>query len=233
MRDAVTVSATHTPIGKAYRVALNDTQTQALIGHAVSQSVSRAGHEAAEVEDCIIGAQLQQGATSGNISRQAVIRSGLPLTVAGMSVDRQCASGTIAIPGATKQLLHDGIDITVGGGVERVSLVQTDKMNLSRAADSWIKDYKPALYVSMLETTKTVASHFSISRKAQDNYALQSQQRTTAAQVAGKLDDKIVQMTAVMKVMARNTKEISDHEVTLTKDKGNRPCGAKQPADDA
>ena len=150
-----------------------------------------------------------------------------------MSVDRQCASGTIAIPGATKQLLHDGIDITVGGGVERVSLVQTDKMNLSRAADSWIKDYKPALYVSLLETTKTVASHFSISRKAQDNYALQSQQRTTTAQVAGKLDDKIVQMTTVMKVMARNTKEISDHEVTLTKDKGNRPCGAKQPADDA
>jgi len=223
MRDAVIVSTARTPIGKAYRGAFNDTQAQALIGHAVSHAVSRAGLEAAEVEDCIIGAALQQGATGGNIARQAVIRSGLPVTVAGMSVDRQCASGMMAIAVAAKQVLHDGIDIAVGGGVESVSLVQTDKMNLSRAADPWINAQKPALYMSMLETAETVANRYGISREAQDDYALQSQQRTAAAQAAGKLDDEIVPMTTVMKVMDRDTKQISDYEVTLSKDEGNRP----------
>jgi acetyl-CoA C-acetyltransferase len=221
MRDADIVSTARTPIGKAYRGAFNDTQAQALIGHAISHAVSRAGLEAAEVEDCIIGAALQQGATGGNIARQAVIRSGLP--VAGMSVDPQCASGMMAIAVAAKQVLHDGIDIAVGGGVESVSLVQTDKMNLSRAADPWIKAHKPALYMSMLETAETVANRYGISREAQDDYALQSQQRTATAQAAGKLDDEIVPMTTVMKVMDRDTKQISDYEVTLSKDEGNRP----------
>jgi acetyl-CoA C-acetyltransferase len=223
MRNAVIVSTARTPIGKAYRGAFNGTQAQALIGHAISHAVSRAGLEAAEVEDCIIGAALQQGATGGNIARQAVIRSGLPVTVAGMSVDRQCASGMMAIAVAAKQVLHDGIDIAVRGGVESVSLVQTDKMNLSRAADPWIEAHKPALHMSMLETAETVANRYGISREAQDDYALQSQQRTATAQAAGKLDDEIVPMTTVMKVMDRDTKQISDYEVTLSKDEGNRP----------
>ncbi|MEC8196724.1 MAG: acetyl-CoA C-acyltransferase, partial [Pseudomonadota bacterium] len=135
MRDALIVSTARTPIGKAYRGAFNNTQAQELIGHAVSHAVSRAGLEGHEVEDCIIGAALQQGATGGNIARQAVIRAGLPVTVAGMSLDRQCASGMMAIATAAKQVVHDGMDVAIGGGVESISLVQNDKMRMDRRVD--------------------------------------------------------------------------------------------------
>ncbi len=223
MRDAVIVSTARTPIGKAYRGAFNNTQAQELIGHAVHHAVTRAGLEGHEVQDVIIGAALQQGSTGGNIARQAVIRAGLPVTVAGMSLDRQCASGMMAIATAAKQVVHDGIDVAIGGGVESVSLVQTENMRMDRARDPWIKANKPALYMSMLETAEIVADRYGVSREDQDAYALQSQHRTAAAQDAGKFDDETVALSSTMGVMDRETKEISFKEVTLSRDEGNRP----------
>lgn len=223
MRDALIVSTARTPIGKAYRGAFNNTQAQELIGHAASHAVSRAGLEGHEVEDCIIGAALQQGATGGNIARQAVIRAGLPVTVAGMSLDRQCASGMMAIATAAKQVVHDGMDVAIGGGVESISLVQNDKMRMDRRVDPWIKEHKPALYMSMLETAEIVAARYGVTREDQDAYALQSQKRTAAAQAAGKFDDEIVPLTSTMGVMDKETKEVTFQEVTLEKDEGNRP----------
>ncbi|TCL08661.1 acetyl-CoA C-acetyltransferase [Shimia isoporae] len=223
MRDALIVSTARTPIGKAYRGAFNNTQAQELIGHAVSHAVSRAGLDGSEVQDCVIGAALQQGSTGGNIGRQAAIRAGLPVTVAGMSLDRQCASGMMAIATAAKQVVHDGMDVAIGGGVESISLVQNEKMRMDRAGDPWIKENKPALYMTMLETAEIVAERYGVSREDQDAYALQSQQRTAAAQEAGKFDDEIVPLTSTMGVMDKETKEISFHEVTLDKDEGNRP----------
>lgn len=223
MRDALIVSTARTPIGKAYRGAFNNTQAQELIGHAVSHAVSRAGLEGHEVDDCIVGAAIQQGSTGGNIARQAVIRAGLPVSVAGMSLDRQCASGMMAIATAAKQVVHDGMDVVIGGGVESVSLVQNQNMRTDRAGDPWIKEHKPALYMTMLETAEIVADRYGVTREDQDAYALQSQQRTAAAQAAGKFDDEIVPLTSTMGVMDKETKEISFHEVTLEKDEGNRP----------
>ncbi|WP_294228837.1 acetyl-CoA C-acyltransferase [uncultured Shimia sp.] len=223
MRDALIVSTARTPIGKAYRGAFNNTQAQELIGHAVSHAVSRAGLEGHEVEDCIVGAALQQGATGGNIARQAVIRAGLPVTVAGMSLDRQCASGLMAIATAAKQVVHDGMDVAIGGGVESVSLVQNEKMRMDRRVDPWIKAHKPALYMTMLETAEIVAARYGVTREDQDAYALQSQHRTAAAQAAGKFDDEIVPLTSTKGVMNKETKEVSFQEVTLAKDEGNRP----------
>jgi acetyl-CoA C-acetyltransferase len=223
MREALIVSTARTPIGKAYRGAFNATSAQTLIGHAVSNAVSRAGLDGSEISDCIIGAALQQGSTGGNIGRQAVIRAGLPVTVAGMSLDRQCASGMMAIATAAKQVVHDGMDIAIGGGVESISLVQNEKMRTDNLADRWIKEHKPALYMSMLETAEIVAERYNVSREDQDAYALQSQQRTAAGQAAGRFDDEIVPLTTQMGVMDKETKEISFQEVTLDKDEGNRP----------
>lgn len=221
MRDAVIVSTARTPIGKAYRGAFNATSPQALAAHAIENAVARAGIDGAEISDCILGSALQQGYTAGNIARQAAVRAGLPVTVGGMSLDRQCASGMMAIATAAKQVVMDGMDVVVGGGVESVSLVQTPDMRV--AADRWLMKNKPAIYMSMLETAETVADRYNVSREAQDAYAAQSQARTHAAQEAGKFDDEIVAMSTIMKIQDRETKEISDHEVTLAKDEGNRP----------
>ena len=223
MRDAVIVSTARTPIGKAFRGAFNHTQPQELIGHAVKHAVERAGVDPAEIQDCLIGAALQQGATGGNIGRQAVIRAGLPDTIAGMSMDRQCASGMMAIATAAKQVVHDGMDVVIGGGVESISLVQNQNMRTDRARDPWIHEHTPALYMSMLETAEIVADRYNVTREDQDEYALRSQQRTAAAQEAGKFDDEIVPLKSVMKVMNKETKEISEMDVELTKDEGNRP----------
>ncbi|MFC2967275.1 acetyl-CoA C-acyltransferase [Acidimangrovimonas pyrenivorans] len=223
MRDAVIVSTARTPIGKAYRGAFNDTQAQTLAGHAISQAVARAGIDPSTVEDVVVGAALQQGSTGGNIARQAALRAGLPVTVAGMSVDRQCASGMMAIATAAKQVLYDGMEVAVGGGVESISLVQNDKMNRFRGSDAELVAMHPAVYMSMLETAEVVAERYGVSREAQDAYALQSQQRTAAAQEAGRFDAEIAPLKTVMKVQDRETGEISDREVTLAKDEGNRP----------
>lgn len=226
MRDPLIVSTARTPIGKAYRGAYNDTNAQELIGHAISHAVSRAGLSGEEIDDCIIGAALQQGSTGRNIGRQAAMRAGLPVTVAGVSLDRQCASGMMAIATAAKQVAMDGMDVVIGGGVESISLVQNNKMYLERSEDPWLVDNLPSLYMSMLETAEVVAERYNISRDAQDEYALRSQQRTAAAQEAGKLDDEIVPLETTMKVMDRETKEVSDKTVTLAKDEGNRPSTA-------
>lgn len=221
MRNAVIVSTARTPIGKAYRGSFNATTPQALAAHAISHAVKRAGVDPAEIVDCVLGSALQQGHSGGNIARQAAIRAGLPVTVAGMSLDRQCASGMMAIATAAKQVVMDGMDVVIGGGVESISMVQTAEMRVG--ADPWLLSHKPDIYMSMLETAETVAARYGISRDAQDEYAAQSQQRTHEAQQAGRFDDEIVPMTTVMKLQNRETKEISEHDVTLDKDEGNRP----------
>ncbi len=223
MRDAVIVSTARTPIGKAYRGAFNNTSAQQLIGHAVANAVSRAGLDGSEISDCVIGTAIQQGSTGGNIGRQAVIRAGLPVTIGGMSMDRQCASGMMAIATAAKQVVHDGMDVVIGGGVESISLVQNDKMRTDWLRDPWSFEHKPELYMSMLETAEIVADRYKVSREDQDAYALQSQQRTAAGQEAGRFDDEIVPLTTIMKVMNKETKEVSDQQITLSKDEGNRP----------
>ena len=221
MRNAVIVSTARTPIGKAYRGAFNATTPQALAAHAIEHAVARAGVEPDEISDCIMGAALQQGQQGTNVARQAALRAGLPVCVAGMSLDRQCASGMMAIATAAKQVIIDGMDVVIGGGVESISTVQTPDMRVGR--DPWLVDKKPEIYMSMLETAETVASRYNISREMQDDYAFQSQQRTHAAQEAGRFEDEIVPMTTKMKFQDKDTKAISEHEITLSKDEGNRP----------
>lgn len=223
MTDAVIVSTARTPIGKAYRGAFNNTQSQELAGHAIKHAVARAGLEGGEVEDVILGAALQQGAQGGNIARQAALRAGLPETVSGMTLDRQCSSGLMAIATAAKQIIHDGMPIAVGGGVESISLVQNDKQNTFRAKDPWLVENAPGLYLPMLHTAEIVAERYGVSREAQDEYALSSQQRTAAAQEAGRFDDEIVPLESTKIVVDKETKETSEEVVTLTKDEGNRP----------
>lgn len=221
-KDIVIVATARTPIGKAYRGAFNDTNAQTLAGHAIEHAVKRAGVELGEIEDVILGAALQQGSTGGNMARQAALRAGLPVSVAGMTVDRQCASGLMAIAIAAGRIAAGEINIAIGGGAESVSLVQNEKMNMFRAADPWLKANKPAIYMSMLETAEIVAKRYGISRAAQDEFAYESQMRTAQAQADGRFDAEIVPLATVMKVQDRETKQISDKQVTLTHDEGNR-----------
>ena len=222
MRSAVIVSTARTPIGRAYRGAFNDTQAQALAGHAIAEAVKRAGIAPAEVDDVILGAALQQGSQGSNVARQAALRAGLPQSVAGMSVDRQCASGLMAISTAAKQILHDDMTITIGGGVESISLVQTNDISRDRAQDPVLQESVPGLYMSMLETAELVSDRYGVSREAQDEYALRSQLRTAAAQQAGRFDNEIAPMESTMNVTDRATGATSQKKVTLTKDEGNR-----------
>ncbi|MDY6923583.1 MAG: acetyl-CoA C-acyltransferase [Pseudomonadota bacterium] len=222
MREAVIVSTARTPIGRAYRGAFNDTQAQQLGGHAIRHAVARSGVDPAEIEDVVIGAALQQGSTGTNIGRQAALAAGLPVTTAGMSLDRQCASGLMAIATAAKQVTHDGQIVAVGGGLESISLVQNQHMNLYRMQDEALLKLQPHVYMSMLETAEVVAARYGVSREAQDEYALRSQQRTAAAQAEGRLDAEIVPMTTTMQVVDKATGQASAKEVTLSKDEGNR-----------
>ena len=185
MRSAVLVSTARTPIGRAYRGAFNDTQSQALGGHVIAAAVQRAGVAPAEVDDVVMGAALQQGAQGFNMARQCALRAGLPDSVAGMTVDRQCSSGLMAIATAAKQIIDDDMQIVVGGGLESISLVQNQQMNRSRAQDPALMEQVPALYMTMIETAEIVADRYKVSREAQDEYALRSQQRT-AARAAGR-----------------------------------------------
>jgi len=223
MREAVIVSTARTPIGRAYRGAFNDTQGQALAGHVVAEAVRRAGIDPSEVEDVVLGAALQQGSTGFNVARQAAIRAGLPVSVAGMTIDRQCSSGLMAIATAAKEIVHDGMTIVVGGGLESISLVQNDKRNQFRAQDPWLSEQRPDLYMTMIETAEIVAERYQVTREAQDEYALLSQQRTASAQTEGRLDREIAPMPSVMRVDNRETGETSYVSVTLDKDEGNRP----------
>ena len=220
MRSAVIVSTARTPIGRAYRGAFNDTTPQALAAHAISHAVQRAGLDGGEVEDVVLGAALQQGHQAGNIARQAALRAGLPTSVPGMSLDRQCASGLMAIATAAKQIVLDGMDIAIGGGVESISLVQTPQMRV--APDPQLIAMHRDVYMPMLQTAEVVAKRYGITRDAMDAYALQSQQRTAAAQAAGYYDAEIVPVTANMAIVNKETKDVTYKEVTIARDEGNR-----------
>ncbi|MHB9878861.1 acetyl-CoA C-acyltransferase [Pacificimonas sp. ICDLI1SI03] len=221
MREAVIVSTARTPIGRAYRGAFNNTPSPTLAGHAIEHAVKRAGIEGAEIDDVIIGAAMQQGVQATNVARNSLLRAGLPVSVSGMSLDRQCASGLMAIATAAKQIMVDNMTIAIGGGVESISMVQTPEMRVG--ADPELVEMHPDIYMPMLQTAEVVAERYGISREAQDEYGLQSQQRTAAAQEAGKFDDEIVPLTRTMLMKNKETGDVSEHEVTLDKDEGNRP----------
>ena len=223
MREAVIVSSARTPIGKAYRGAFNNTEAPTLGGHAIRHAVERAGIEPGEVEDVFMGCAMPQGSQARNIGRLTALVAGLPVTTAGITVDRQCSSGMMAIALAAKTIVSDGVDILVGGGLESISLVQNENMNSYRATDPRLLAMHEHIYMAMIDTAEVVADRYSISREAQDEYALQSQQRTAAGQDAGKFDDEIVPLPSNMGVMDKETKEISFRDVTLEKDEGNRP----------
>jgi acetyl-CoA C-acetyltransferase len=219
MRDAVIVSTARTPIGRAYRGAFNDTPAPTLAAHAIREAVARAGIDPADVDDCVIGAAIQQGYQSA-IGRNAALRAGLPVTVPGLSIERQCASGLMAIATGAKQIVCDRMDVVVAGGVESISVEQTAQMRVHE--DPGVLAIAPAAYMAMLDTAETVAVRYGVSRADQDAYALQSQQRTAAARAGGRLDAEIIPVTATMKVVAKDTGEVSYREVTLAADEGPR-----------
>ena len=223
MREAVIVSVARTPIGKAYRGAFNETSAQALIGHAIRNAVERAAVDPVEIDDVVIGCAMQQGSTSFNIARQGALRAGLPASVAGMSVDRQCSSGLMATAIGAKQILFDAQKTVVTGGVESISLVQNEHMNLFHAQDEWLIEHRPDIYMSMLETAELVAARYDVTRNQQDAYALQSQRRTAEAASAGRFNDEIVPIPSKMLVRPKEGGEPFNRDVLLAADEGPRP----------
>jgi acetyl-CoA C-acetyltransferase len=223
VREAVIVSVARTPIGKAYRGAFNETSAQALIGHAIRNAVERAGVDPVEIDDVVIGCAMQQGSTSFNIARQGALRAGLPASVAGMSVDRQCSSGLMATAIGAKQILFDAQKTVVTGGVESISLVQNEHMNLFHAQDEWLIEHRPDIYMSMLETAELVAARYDVTRNQQDAYALQSQRRTAEAASAGRFNDEIVPIPSKMLVRPKEGGEPFHRDVLLAADEGPRP----------
>lgn len=220
-RDAVIVSTARTPIGRAYKGAFNATPGATLGALSLAPAIERAGIEAGAIDDVVWGAVLTQGTQAGNIARQVALRAGCPVGVSGQTIDRQCSSGLMAIATAAKQIIVDNMDIVVGGGQDSISMVQTPEMRV--AMDKSLLAMHGNVYMPMLQTAETVAKRYNISRDAQDEYAYQSQMRTAAAQDAGKFDDEIVSVTTTMNVMDKETKEVSQREITLSKDEGNRP----------
>jgi acetyl-CoA C-acetyltransferase len=223
MREAVIVSVARTPIGKAYRGAFNNTQAQTLAGHVVAAAVERARIDPAEIDDVVLGCAIQQGSTGFNVARQAALRAGLPVSVPGMTVDRQCASGLMAIATAAKQIVHDGMNIAVAGGVESVSLVQNEHQNFFRFQDPALDAGVPQLYMTMLETAEIVAERYKISRDRQDEFSLSSQRRTAAAQAEGRFDAEIVPLETEMSVFDKASGTSRIERITLKADEGNRP----------
>nr|WP_137677198.1 acetyl-CoA C-acyltransferase [Parerythrobacter lutipelagi] len=221
MRDAVIVSTARTPIGRAYKGAFNATPGATLGSYSLAPAIERAGIDAGEIDDVVWGAVLTQGTQAGNIARQVALRAGCPVSVAAQTIDRQCSSGLMAISTAAKQIIVDNMDVVVGGGQDSISMVQTPEMRV--APDRSLIEMHPNVYMPMLQTAETVAKRYNISRDAQDEYALQSQQRTAAGQESGKFDDEIVPVTTTMMVKDKASGEVSQQEVTLTKDEGNRP----------
>lgn len=224
MREAVIVSTARTPIGKAFRGSLNNITSPSLTAHAVKAAVERAGIEPSEIDDLILGTAMQGGTASWNLGRMSALASGLPLSVSGMTIDRQCASGLMAIATAAKQIIVDGMSIAIGAGHENISAVQNKSMEWAfNAPDAQVLTHAPNAYMPMLQTAEYVANTYNISREAQDAYALQSQLRTAAAQNAGCFDAEIVPITATKAVVNKEDGAISYETVSLTKDEGNRP----------
>src|SRR5215510_2850307 len=197
MADAVIVSTARTPIGRAYRGAFNNTHGATLGGHVIQHAVQRAGIEPGEVEDVILGCAMPEGATGHNIARVSALRAGLPVTTGGVTVNRFCSSGLQAIAMAAQRVIVDRVSIMVAGGLESISLVQNEHMNLHRMREGWLEEHKPEVYMTMIETAEVVARRYYVTREMQDEYALASQQRTAAAQKAGRLDAEIVPFTTV------------------------------------
>mgnify|MGYP001450440386 FL=1 len=219
MRDALIVSTARTPIGRAYKGAFNATPSPTLAAHALKAAVERAGVDPGEIDDCIVGAALPQG-LQHTIGRTAALRAGLPHEVAGMTIDRQCSSGLMTIATAAKQVVVDRMDVVLAGGVESISLVQTDALRVN--PDPELVAMHDDIYMPMLDTAEVVARRYGISRDRQDAYALQSQQRTAAAQAAGRLDAEIVPVAAKKAVVDKATGAVSYETVTLRADEGNR-----------
>jgi acetyl-CoA C-acetyltransferase len=227
MREAVIVSTARTPIGKAYRGGFNNLGGASLGAASVAEAVKRAGIDPARVEDVIMGAALQQGATGSNIARQIALRAGLPVTVSGMSIDRQCSSGLMAVATAAKQVIDDGMTCVVGGGLESISLVQNENMNIHRMVDEELMALHPNIHMPMLQTAEVVADRYGISRDAMDEYGLQSQQRTAAAYEAGRYADELVDVTCKRTVWDKETGEASEVEATVSADEGIRATTAE------
>ena len=221
MREAVIVSAARTPIGKAYRGAYNNTGAPTLGSYSIKEAISRAGIDSGEVEDVVMGCAQQQGTQALNIGRLSGMAAGLPDTVPGMTIDRQCSSGLMAIATGAKQIITDNMDVVVAGGIESISLVQTADFRLD--ADPLVLDMQQHAYMPMIETADHVAEKYNVTREAQDEYSLESQMRTAAAQDAGKFDDEIITTSSTKLVKNKETGEITEEIVELTKDEGNRP----------
>ena len=224
MNEAVIVSTARTPIGKAFRGAFNNTKAPTLGGHVIREAVRRAGLEGAEVEDVVMGCAMQAGTTAWNIGRMSGLAAGLPASVSGTSVDRQCSSGMMAIATAAKQVVVDKMPVVVAGGVESISLVQNQAFEwVGKTKDENVIRRSQHAYMPMLQTAETVAERYGVGRDEQDEYALQSQQRTAAAQQAGRLDEELAPMASTKAVADKETGAISSEEVLLEKDEGNRP----------
>ncbi|MFT6085114.1 MAG: acetyl-CoA acetyltransferase family protein [Glaciecola sp.] len=225
MKEAVIVSTARTPIGRAFRGAFNNIKSPTLTAHAIKHAVERSGVDGGEIDDVIIGSVLNAGSAGSNVARLAALAAGLPYSASGQTIDRQCSSGLMAIATAAKQVIVDGMDVVVAGGQENISEIQAKYFEwVSQCVDKNVTDKAPNAYMPMLLTAENVAKKFNISREAQDEYALMSQQRTAAAQAAGKFDDEIVPMSSTMGIMDKETKEVSFKEVRLEKDEGNRPA---------
>ena len=222
MREAVIVSTARTPIGKAYRGAFNNLETPTMAGYAIAAAVARTGIDPALVEDVVIGAANLQGCQSSTLGRYAAMAAGLPITTGGMTIDRACSSGLMAIATAAKQIISDDMDIVVGGGAESISLVQNEHMNMFRFRDPSIDAKLPSMYLTMLETAQVVADRYKVGREAQDIYAAESHRRTAAAQKAGRFDAEIIPVTTVKTDVDKATGVVSHAEVTLTADEGVR-----------
>ena len=223
MPEAVIVSTARTPIGKAYRGYLNNTHGSDIGAHAVSHAVQRAGIDPSQIEDIIFGAGNPEGATGSNIARQIALRAGFPVSVAGTTVNRFCSSGLQTIAMAAHSVRAGEGDVLVAGGLESISLTQNEHANTYKLRGEWLMEHKPDIYMPMLQTAEVVAKRYNVTREAQDEYALESQRRTAAAQEAGYFDQEIVPFTSKMLVQDKATGEISEREVTLAKDEGNRP----------
>ena len=219
---AVIVSTARTPIGKAFRGAFNNTHGAVMAGHAIAHAVARAGVEPGEVEDVVLGCGMPEGATGKNIARLSAIRAGLPVTTAATTINRLCSSGLQAIALASHRVVLDGVPVAVAGGVESISLVQAN-LNQHHFTEAWLEEHKPALWMPMIETADTVARRYGIDREEQDAYALESEQRTAAAQAEGRLDDEIVPISTTRLVKDRESGEVHEEAVTIERDEGNRP----------
>jgi acetyl-CoA C-acetyltransferase len=222
MREAVIVSTARTPIGRARRGAFNDTQAQELAGHVIEHAIERAGLDGGDVDDVVLGCAVQQGTSGGNVARQGLLRAGLPHTVPGMTVDRQCSSGLMAIAIAARQIVADDMRVVVGGGVESISVAEDEHLNNHRTQDPWLVEHVPAIYLPMLHTAEVVAQRYGVSRERQDEFALLSQQRTAAAQEAGRFKAEIVPLPSIKRIV--DSAEVRHERVVLSQDEGNRPA---------